>query len=66
MEMNRQRQGLGGWWQRCVERVKDAVCPRHIVDPMPPLPWELLLLLPVLACGLAGVVWLIAAVWRRA
>ena len=46
-----------------MERVKDAVCPRHIVDPMPPLPWELLLLLPVLACGLAGVVWLIAAVW---
>ena len=63
METNRQRQGLRGWWQRRVERVTYYFCPRCIVDPMPVLPWELLLLSPVLACGLAGVVWLIAAVW---
>ena len=62
METNSQRQELRGWWQRRVERVKNYFCPRHIVDPMPGPPWELLLPLPLLACGLAGEVWLIVAV----
>ena len=63
METDSQRQELMGWWQRRVERVKNYFCPRYVVDPMPPPPWELLWLSPLLACGLAGVVWFIAAVW---
>lgn len=63
METNAQRERPRGWWQGRVERVKNYFCPRYVVDPMPMPPWELLLLLPLPACGLAGVVWLIMTVW---
>ena len=63
METNSQQQGLRGWWQRRVEGVKNYFCPQYIVDPMPPPPWEVDLLLPLLACGLMGAVWLVVTIW---
>lgn len=57
---NEQKKGDTGMKKRWV---KNYFCSKYFVDPMPSPPWEVALLMLVLACGLMGVVWFIQSVW---